>query len=50
MNSILVRAFTVGVIAVDIAAIAHAQQSGSTSQIADVGKHKYVRTAQYTMA
>jgi mono/diheme cytochrome c family protein len=41
MNSILVRGFTVGVIAVGIAAMAHAQPSSSTAQTNDVGKYEY---------
>jgi len=41
MNHKLVRAFTVGAIAVGTATMSHAQQNGPTSQGIDVGKYEY---------
>ena len=43
MNFKLVRAFTVGAIAVGTATMAHAQQSGPAEQSVDVGKYEYDR-------
>jgi len=42
MNSILVRTFIVGAIAVGVATFAHAQQSGLARQNFDRGKYEYV--------
>jgi mono/diheme cytochrome c family protein len=41
MHSKLVKAFTVGAIAVGAATMAHAQQSGPAAQSVDVGKYEY---------
>jgi mono/diheme cytochrome c family protein len=41
MNSTLVRAFTVGAVAVGAVAMAHAQQSSSATQGVDLGKWEY---------
>jgi mono/diheme cytochrome c family protein len=41
MNPKLVRAFTVGAIAVGASTIAHAQQTSSASQKVDLGKYYY---------
>jgi mono/diheme cytochrome c family protein len=41
MNPKLVRAFTVGAIAVGASTIAHAQQTSSASQNVDLGKYYY---------
>jgi len=41
MNSRLIRAFTIGAIALGAAAMAHAQQRDSEAQSADVGKYEY---------
>jgi mono/diheme cytochrome c family protein len=41
MNSKLLRAFTVGTIAIGAATMAHAQQSGPAGQSVDRGKYEY---------
>jgi mono/diheme cytochrome c family protein len=41
MHPTLIRAFTVGAIAVGLATIAHAQKSGSAAQNVDSGKFEY---------
>jgi len=41
MNSKLIKAFTVGAIAVGAAMMAHAQQGGPTAQSFDRGKYEY---------
>jgi mono/diheme cytochrome c family protein len=41
MRSKLVRAFTVGAIAIGVVTMAHAQQSGTAGQSVDVGKYEY---------
>ena len=41
MNSILIKAFTIGALAVSTISIASAQQSGSTEQSIDKGKYEY---------
>jgi mono/diheme cytochrome c family protein len=41
MHSKLLRAYAIGVFAVGLATIAHAQQSGPAAQSVDVGKYEY---------